>query len=135
MTTTLETKGRSVRDVMHRGVYTCPPETPLRAAAATMARHRIHCLVVFGDADDGVSPWSVLTDRDLAAAVAGGTVNRLSVADAATDDVLTISPDDSLEHAAQLMVENESTHLVVGGERIDHPLGIVSSLDLAASIT
>jgi CBS domain-containing protein len=45
-----------------------------------------------------------------------------------------VHPDDSLEHAAQLMAEHEVTHLVVIQPHTRHPVGILSALDLAGAL-
>jgi CBS domain-containing protein len=43
-----------------------------------------------------------------------------------------VDPGETLERAAQLMAEHEVTHLLVVAER--KPVGVISSLDLAAAI-
>lgn len=53
-----------VRDLMHRGLVTCPPETRLGDAASLLVRHRVHALVV---ADSEGRPLGVLSDTDLLA--------------------------------------------------------------------
>jgi predicted transcriptional regulator len=54
-----------VRDLMHGGLITCSRETRLGQAAALIAQHGIHALIV---ADDAGSPLGVLSDTDLLAA-------------------------------------------------------------------
>jgi CBS domain-containing protein len=123
MTTELRTG--TVGEVMTPGVLTCLPVTPLRDVARMMARHRVHAIVVFG-VDDRLHPWGVVSDLDLVSAI-GTHANAGAVA---ASPVVTVTPDLSLEHAATLMAENETTHLVV----ISHhglPVGIVSTLDVA----
>src|SRR5215211_1085912 len=39
----------SVAGVMHRGVITCPPETPLASVARTLFENRIHAIFVAGE--------------------------------------------------------------------------------------
>src|SRR6266487_4468485 len=53
-----------IRDLMHQGVISCPPETHLGEAAALLTAHRIHALVV---AEPGEPPLGVLSDTDLLA--------------------------------------------------------------------
>jgi CBS domain-containing protein len=55
-------------DVMHRGLVSCAVETPLRAAAALMARHEIHCVVVIDRATQ--RPIGVRSTLDVARSVA-----------------------------------------------------------------
>jgi CBS domain-containing protein len=50
----------------------------------------------------------------------------------ASTELVTVEPGERLERAAQLMAEHQLTHLmVVEGAR---PVGVVSTLDVAASI-
>ena len=53
-----------VRDLMHPGLITCPPDTTLGQVAVLLHRHRIHALVV-ADADG--NPLGILSDADLLA--------------------------------------------------------------------
>ena len=49
----------------------------------------------------------------------------------ARTEVLTVSPEDALERAAQLMAEHDVTHLVIVQPHSGHPVGILSALDVA----
>jgi CBS domain-containing protein len=61
-----------------------------------------------------------------------GSLANTRVSDAMRHGVLTCRPDESLARAAQMMAEHEVTHVVVvSGER---PIGVLSSLDVAASL-
>lgn len=115
----------TVGDAMTPGVLTCLPVTPLRTVARMMARHQVHAIVVFGQ-DDRLHPWGVVSDLDLVGAI-GTTGNAGSVA---ASPVITATPDVSLEHAATLMAENETTHLLIVSES-GLPVGVLSTLDVA----
>jgi len=118
----------TVGEAMTPGVLTCLPVTPLRDVARMMARHRVHAIVVFGS-DDTLHPWGVVSDLDLIGAI-GTHANAGSVA---ASPVVTVTPELSLEHAATLMAENETTHLlVVSGTGL--PVGVISSLDVARAL-
>jgi CBS domain-containing protein len=117
----------TVGDVMHRGIVTCSPTTPLTTVAREMAAHRIHCVVVRTDGADG--PWGVISDLDLVAAAALGAVDDAAGAATATPAVM-VRTEDGLRRAMQLMAEHQVTHLVV----VDHhgrPRGVISTLDVA----
>ena len=45
-----------------------------------------------------------------------------------------IAPDETLERAAQLMAENAVAHLVVVDPDTGHPVGVLSTLDVAAAL-
>jgi CBS domain-containing protein len=113
---------------MTPGVLTCLPVTPLRDVARMMARHRVHALVVFGT-DDRLHPWGVISDLDLVGAI-GTHANAGAVA---ASPVITVTPELTLEHAARLMAENETTHLLVASEK-GLPVGVISSLDVAQAL-
>ena len=118
----------TVGEAMTPGVLTCLPVTPLRDVARMMARHRVHAIVVFGS-DDRLHPWGVVSDLDLIGAI-GTHANAGTVAGS---PVVTVTPELSLEHAATLMAENETTHLLVISDT-GLPVGILSTLDVARAL-
>jgi CBS domain-containing protein len=94
-----------------------------------MATYRIHCVVVAEVAEG--APVGVIADLDVAAAAGSpdapaGTLART--------EPITVHPDDTLQHAAQLMAEHEVTHLVVVQPHSRHPVGILSALDVAGAL-
>jgi CBS domain-containing protein len=111
---------------MHSGVLTCGVDDSLQDAAAIMANHRVHAVVITtAGADRTVG---VLSDMDIVAAVAAGA--DCSAREAAATEALTVSPDEPLRFAAQLMSEHGVSHLVVIDDD-GHPLGVLSTLDVA----
>lgn len=115
----------TVADVMTVGLLTCPPGTALRDVARMMARHRVHAIVVFG-ADDDLRPWGVISDLDLVSAI--GT--EATAGTIAASPVVTVAPECSLEHAARLFAEHETSHLIVRSN-VGLPIGVISTLDVA----
>ncbi|HSI81021.1 MAG TPA: CBS domain-containing protein [Solirubrobacterales bacterium] len=122
-----------VAEAMRHGTLTCQAETSLRTVAALMVEHRIHSVVVTDL--DGVSEraWGIVTEADVVRAF-GEDVDRRTAGEMAVTELVTVTPDDTLEHAAQLMAEHEVTHLVVVGPDSGRPVGVLSSLDLAAEM-
>lgn len=123
-----------VAEVMHGGVLTCPLETPIRDVARMMAKQRVHCIVAAEESeDDGERRlWGVVSDLDLVSAASAGSVDDLTAGGTAVTPVLMVSPDDTVEHAAQLMAEHAVSHLVVVDSHHSRPVGVVSTLDVAA---
>jgi CBS domain-containing protein len=120
-----------VHDAMRAGVFTCPPDTPLRDVARMMATYRIHCVVVSElEAEGGGRAWGVIADMDLVAA-AGPNSGDTPVREVANTELLTVPADETLERASQLMTEHEVSHLVVIQPQSGHPVGVLSSLDVA----
>jgi CBS domain-containing protein len=124
-----------VRDAMRHGLMSCSPDLPLRAVAATMAEHCIHCVVIRGAGQDeaGGRGWGIVSDADIVSAAASD-LDQQGAADVAATEPLTVSPDESLDRAAQLMREHEITHLIVVDPHADHPVGVLSALDVAGVI-
>lgn len=128
MTLTLpDVQTGTVGDAMTPGILTCSPATPLRTVAQMMATHRVHAIVVFGN-EDSLLPWGVLSDLDLV----GALESRAPAGAVAASPIVTVTPGHSLLHAAQLMRENSTTHLiVVADEASPLPIGVLSTLDIA----
>jgi len=121
-----------VGDAMQHGIVGCAPTDGLREIAAALAENRIHSVVVVDPAggDGGRPIWGIMSDtallRDMRSPI-GLTAGNLSAA-----PVVTASPRDGLEHAAQLMNENEIAHLLVVDD--GRPTGVISTLDIAAAV-
>jgi CBS domain-containing protein len=126
---------RDVSSAMHHGVITCHPSSTLRDVARTMANVGIHLVVVWGDEeDDSEGVWGVVSDVDLIAAAARGDALASSAVGAAHSTVVTIAANESLLHAAHLMVERGVTHLLVLSPDLRRPVGVLSTLDLARAL-
>lgn len=124
-----------VSHAMHRGVLTCPRESPLSQVARLMSRERVHCIVVT-DGTEGVrSLWGVVSDLDLVAAASVRDLDEQTAGGTAATALLTVSPRETLQRAAQLMTENAAAHLVVVDPLDGHPVGVISTLDIAAALS
>jgi CBS domain-containing protein len=125
-----------IEDAMHRGVVTCSRHDPLSVVAELMARHRIHAVVVAADhpAEPGAL-WGVVSDLDLVAAASVRNLDEQTAGGTAATALLTVSPRETLQRAAQLMTENAAAHLVVVDPLDGHPVGVISTLDIAAALS
>ena len=112
---------------MHRGILSCTPDAPLGEVAGIMAEHGIHAVVVT-ERPSG-RPLGIASDLDVVAAAATG--DELTAAQVACTEPLTVSADESLHRAAQLMTEHAVGHLVVVDAASGYPVGVVSTLDIA----
>jgi CBS domain-containing protein len=127
----------TIGDAMHPGVFSCPPETPLRDVARMMARFRIHAVVVLteeSEADEGIGLWGVVSDIDLIRATAVGDVADRSAGGTAHTPLVTVYPDEPLRRAAELMNDAGVTHLVVVSPGSEWPIGVISTMDVARAI-
>ncbi|HEY2650478.1 MAG TPA: CBS domain-containing protein [Solirubrobacteraceae bacterium] len=119
-----------VKDVMHHGILSCPADAPLGQVAAMMAEHRVHAVAV--TRQQGLRPVGVVSDRDLVAAVASG--DEPSALQVAAAEPPAVSAEDSIRRAAQCMAEHGVAHLVVREAASGYPIGILSTLDVAAVV-
>ena len=117
-----------VRDCMHKGVLTCAPDDSLQEVAATMAKHRVHAVVI--TAPSASRPLGVVSDLDVVAGVAAGA--NCTASQAAATESVTISGEESLGTAAQLMTEHGVSHLVVVDRADGYPVGVLSTLDVVS---
>lgn len=118
-----------VAEAMHRGVITCRPGTPLHTVARLLAAHRIHAVAVAPGADG--QEWGLVSDLDLAAAAADGSLDGVAVGQIASTPGVFVRPDETIARAAQLMRDYETHHVVVLARCGDRPVGILSTLDVA----
>lgn len=114
---------------MHHGILSCTPDASLGEVAGVMAEHRVHAVAVTGGTHE--RPVGVVSALDVVAAAASG--EELSALQAAATESLAVSADESLDRAAQLMVEHGVSHLVVLEPASGYPVGILSTLDIAAA--
>jgi CBS domain-containing protein len=118
-----------VSDCMHAGILSCAPDAPLAEVAGIMSEHRVHAVAVIDHA--GGRPVGVVSDLDVVAAAASGT--EPSALQAAATEPLSVSGRESLHHAAQLMAEHGVAHLLVLDPAGGYPVGVLSTLDVAAA--
>ena len=123
-----------VGDVMSTPIVTCHSEVSLGEVAELMARHRIHAVVVVGDpspAGDDALPWRVISVNDLVQA-APFDYGATAAGWVASSPLVTVGRDESLQHAALLMSQHETGHVIAVDD--GQPVGIVSALDVAARL-
>ncbi|MGZ5330185.1 MAG: CBS domain-containing protein [Solirubrobacterales bacterium] len=124
-----------VGDVMRMGVMSAPPDAPLRSVAATMADFGVHSVVVTDlEQKSGEDrAWGIVTDADLMEATPRD-LDGLTARDCAATELVSVTYGETLQHAAQLMAEHDITHLLVVDPETGRPIGMISSLDIAAVI-
>jgi CBS domain-containing protein len=108
-------------------VVTVTPDTRVRRLLAVLAEHRIGAVVV---SNDGTSVDGIVSERDIvrALAVRGAAVMSEPITAIYTAEVLTVTPQTSVEEVMRMMTEHRMRHtpvVVDGGLR-----GIVSIGDV-----
>lgn len=118
----------TVVDAMRVGLVSCPPDTSLKEVARMMATYRIHSVLITDM--EGQRPWGIVSDLELATN-AGADLEKLTALDVASTDVVTVAADDRLSLATRLMAKHRTSHLVVIQPHSGHPVGVLSTLDVA----
>lgn len=116
-----------VRDVMTKNPVTVPADAPVVEAAKRMKEQGIGDVIVI----DGDHMCGLVTDRDIVvrALAEGRDPNSTRMNEICTKDPLTVSPDDDITAAGDLMRDNKVRRVPVveNGDVV----GVVSIGDLA----
>jgi CBS domain-containing protein len=129
-------KDKTVRDLMHRGLITCRPDTVLGTVAQLLINQHIHALVV---ADRDRRPLGIITDFDLLAgewlstdAASLAVMRQMTAGELMTSPLDVISADRPVGEAAQMMRRLLVNRLVVeeGGKLA----GVISISDIVAGM-
>jgi CBS domain-containing protein len=125
----------TVGDVMSRGVISCPPETPLRVVARMMTTFGVHAIFVFAYEDEGDARhlWAVVSDLDLVAATQLD-LDSLTAGATAVTPLVSVAADSSIAEAGSLMAQYGIAHLAVTEPGSRHPIGVISTLDIARAV-
>ena len=116
-----------IRDVMTANPTTCEPTATAVDAAKVMAREDVGSVPIV----EGGRLVGLVTDRDIIvrAIAEGRDVNATTVKDVASRDLVTVTPDEDLDRALQLMAQHQVRRIpVVDGDRV---VGIVAQADVA----
>jgi CBS domain-containing protein len=115
---------------MYPGIATCSADALLATVARCMAEHRVHCVAVAGIERPGQRlTWGLVSDMDVVLALHRGALSE-PAANIATMEPIAVEEESSLDRAAAVMVEHDTSHVVVVG-RSGLPSGMVSTLDVA----
>ena len=115
-----------VRDIYHKGVIFCKPDTPLQEVVRVMADTDIHAIIVAEG--EGTQPLGVISHTD-AIAHYGEDLSQIRAADVMTPGVITVSKDAPVAEAARKMLESHIHRLLVV-DKDGTPLGILSTTDI-----
>ncbi len=116
-----------VIEVMVKDVKTARTTDTVKEAAQAMKKEDIGALIVVGGSGEAVG---IITERDIVIDVVseGMDPETVQVGDIMTEDLITVSPENSLEEAADIMTEHDIKRLPVIYE--GRLVGIVSASDL-----
>ena len=125
-----------VRDLMHRGLLTCRPDTTLGRVAVLLNQNHVHALIV---ADRGGRALGVLSDTDLLAgewlssdAESLSVMRKLTAADLMSQPIEAVEADLPLAEAVRALIEKQISRLLVTEK--GKPVGVISVSDFVASL-
>jgi CBS domain-containing protein len=119
---------RPVSEFMTRGCLVISEAASVRDAAETLATHRVHAVLVVGSRTGAPIGW--VTHRGLLPWV-GREAGGAPVADAITEPVRAIRPDEPVRTALYALSLGGTTRLVVRTKPDQAPEGVLSDFDLA----
>src|SRR4029079_4886293 len=115
----------------HKGykVHSIRPSVSLAEVVQVMVRHNIGSLMVCAE-EDCKQMLGIITERDILRACAArrGSLESIEVAEVMTKDIVTASPNDSVEDIMGSMTDHRIRHLPVIEN--DELVGIVSIGDI-----
>src|SRR5919205_2483254 len=115
-----------VRDLMVSNVVTIEPGTGVVDAAKRMIQEEKGPLPIV----EGERPKAIVTDRDIIAHVVaeGRDPRRTTVDEIASEELVTIGPDEDVSEARRLMDEHQLDRILVVED--DRLVGIISEADI-----
>ena len=118
----------TVREVMHRGVITCAPDTALKEVARIMNATDVHALIVVNDRDE---VQGVVSHIDMLR-VFGQDLYALSAQDVMSTTIFSVTPDAPVSEAVSKILKHKVHRLLVAREEGEAkiPTGIISTTDV-----
>lgn len=123
-------KERRVRDIYHKGVILCKPDSPLQEVVRVMADTEIHAVMV--TEREGEPPVGVVSHTDVIAHY-GEDLTAIQAQEVMTSKVISISEDATVGEAAKELLESNIHRLLVVNEE-GRPVGILSTTDIIREI-
>jgi signal-transduction protein with cAMP-binding, CBS, and nucleotidyltransferase domain len=120
---------KKVRDVMSEQPITLSNSTPIIEAARRMRAANVGAVII----EESGRTVGIVTDRDITirAVADGRDPARTAVSEIASKDLTTLSPDDDIDRAVQVMREKAIRRVLVVDPRSQAAVGILSLGDLA----
>jgi CBS domain-containing protein len=119
-----------VKEVMKKDVKIISSNATVHEAAQKMTQNHIGCLIVVNETLEGI-----VTERDILNKIVatGRDPKQVNISEIMTKNVITISPDQDIEVACELMAKHRIKRLpVVLGDEV---LGIITSTDVVAILS
>ena len=119
----------SVRDVMSPGVIALSRDTTIGACASAMRERHTHAVLIVDDESRLPQGW--VLDRDVLARIDSDPLTTLAQ-EAVSQDISLVAPEATIKEAADRMLAEGLTHLLVGRSLEAVPEGVISGWDIVA---
>lgn len=121
----------NVQEIMTENPACCTAEESLQEVARMMVEHDCGCIPVVEDMQSR-TPVGTITDRDICCRTVAEGKNPLEMnaGDAMTSNIVTVTPDMSIEECANMMEDNQIRRILVVDEQ-GSCCGIVAQADIA----
>ena len=121
----------NVQEIMTKDPACCTQDTGLQEVAKMMVDNDCGCIPIV-DSKDSKKPVGIITDRDIATRVVAEGKNPLDLTakDAMTKNVVTVTPEMSIEDCCNLMEEKQLRRIAVVDQN-GACCGIVAQADIA----
>jgi CBS domain-containing protein len=118
-------------EIMTKNITVIREEETMREAAERLAQDDVGALPI---TDENQTIKGMLTDRDIVVQVIarGRDVNSTRARELEQGEIVTIGPDDSIEHASELMAQHQVRRLPVVEE--GKVVGMISQADVAKTV-
>ena len=127
---------KTVKDLMHKGITTCPPNASLGKVAAMLHQYHVHALVVAETADD---PLGIISDFDLLAGEwlsvdreSLDAMRRMTARDLMTAPIESIESGAAVDDAAKEFLAKQIHRMLVVEN--GKPVGVISISDFVRNI-
>jgi len=118
-----------VKDIMNVNVIMIKPSATIKEAASEMTKNHIGSLVVISATGEAAG---IITERDILSHVVaeGRPADGVKVEEIMSKELITVTPEDTLEEAAEIMSSKKIKKLPVIEE--NKIVGIITASDLIA---
>lgn len=114
----------TVSQLMKKKVITVEKTEPVKKAVELMNKHRIGCVVITEDH----TVAGIITERDILKRVVGKKKLDIKCEKVMSKPIISISPEDPIAYAIELMTRNKIKKLIVSKNRI--LIGILTATDI-----
>jgi CBS domain-containing protein len=122
----------AVSEIMSKNLETLDITGNAQDAAKKMNDKRISSVLIIDENKNGEEPVGIVTERDLVNRIcaAGTSAGEVSIREIMSSPIATVEAQATVETAADLMLSNNTRHLLVVDEQTRRPVGIIAPSDL-----